>query len=170
MFVEAPTFCDFPALPVVYILLWKISLFSWWHSVSLCLIGSWFSKMFRYRGNWRGDLPEGKGEYQVLWLWIFEYICTSVSVTFANISLKSWDFLIQDLNDSLMQVFSFSGRTGTSLWESLVPVFQVERVFMRQNLAISSLEGGSNSCCWLWLICWTVLCWRIIQLERTSTE
>ena len=130
-------------------------------SMSLCLIGSWFSKFSRYRGNWRGDLPEGKGEYQVLWLWIFEYICTSVSVTFANISSKSWNFWIQKLNDSLMQIFSFSGQTGTSLWESLVLVFQVERVFMRQNLAISSLEGGSNSCCWLWLICWTVLRWRL---------
>ena len=31
-------------------------------------------KIFRYRGNWKGDLPEGKGEYQVkilclIWNW-----------------------------------------------------------------------------------------------------
>ena len=34
-------------------------------SVSLSHQGLFLLEFSRYRGNWRGDLPEGKGEYQV---------------------------------------------------------------------------------------------------------
>ena len=81
-------------------------------------------KFFRYRGNWKGDLPEGKGEYQV------------------KILCLIWNWWLFNYQKSILFP---SGRMETSLWVSSRPAFLLVRGFMRQNLETSSSEGR-NQC------------------------
>ena len=77
----------------------------------------------RYRGNWKGDLPQGKGEYQVL-----------------NLKLSQKNYFHWNLFN--LEVFvPRSGQMETSSWASSKPVFPVERAFMRHNPETSLSEG-----------------------------